>query len=294
MNIFLRSGAAWAALVLAAMLMAAPAGAQTSGAELFGQGRYTEAYAALWPGITAGQPEAVFYGLVIRRNGLDGRAPARGEEIAALWAILAANADYMRQSLAEGATPKATRLVYLTALAQLEYFGPNPPPWPPAPADPARRASAPAVVSGLGPAVGGFTPAMNFQAFLMLDAYEGREKQARGLSQRAAEAGDHLAMANLARLYREGLGGGKNNLRAAYWARRGAEARPPVPRAQNEMGYCYELGLGVSRDLTEAARWYKLGAAQGYPPAVSNDKRLRETKENQAAGASALGLPLAF
>jgi TPR repeat protein len=34
--------------------------------------------------------------------------------------------------------------------------------------------------------------------------------------------------------------------------------------AQNNLGYLYENGLGVTRDYAEAARWYQLAADSGY------------------------------
>jgi len=40
--------------------------------------------------------------------------------------------------------------------------------------------------------------------------------------------------------------------------------------AQNNLGYMYELGKGVSQDYQEALRWYRLAAEQGDPPAQSN------------------------
>ena len=40
--------------------------------------------------------------------------------------------------------------------------------------------------------------------------------------------------------------------------------------AQNNLGYMYELGKGVSQDYQEALRWYRLAAEQGDPPAQRN------------------------
>src|SRR5437016_5441815 len=38
---------------------------------------------------------------------------------------------------------------------------------------------------------------------------------------------------------------------------------PRPARAQNQLAYIYERGLGVSIDLSEAARWYRFAAEQG-------------------------------
>jgi len=39
--------------------------------------------------------------------------------------------------------------------------------------------------------------------------------------------------------------------------------------AQHNLGLMYENGLGVAQDEVEAARWYRLSADQGFPPAVA-------------------------
>ena len=40
--------------------------------------------------------------------------------------------------------------------------------------------------------------------------------------------------------------------------------------AQNQIGYLYSRGLGVSRDYTEAEKWFRKAAEQGDPAAQSN------------------------
>ncbi len=42
------------------------------------------------------------------------------------------------------------------------------------------------------------------------------------------------------------------------------------PRAQNMVGNAFASGTGVPRDLTEAAKWYRKAADQGYSPAQNN------------------------
>ena len=277
------------------ILSGAPLAAQSSGVDLFHRGQYTAAYAALWPGISAGEPEAAFYGLIIRRNGLDGRAPADSKETAALWRILLANADLMRGRLKDPAFSQAVKDAYLTALAQLDFFGATPPSWPPAAFPCERQAELfRSISSSLSGPSKRFTPAMNFQAFMEMNVCENREKTAFKLVLRSAETGDYLAMGNLAWMYRTGLGTSKNNLRAAHWARQGAGAVPPVPRAQNELGYCYEAGLGVSQDQAEAERWYKSAAAQGYGPAKTNAGRLKKSSKSVSPSAAVLDNWLAF
>jgi TPR repeat protein len=265
-------------LSIAALFLTAGAALAQSGPELFRQGRYREAYAALWPALQAGEPEAAFYGLIIRRNGLDGRAPARPAEMAALWNILAANQERMNASSDDPSLARDTREAYRTALAQLSFFGPQAPAWPPR-VGPEDRPRALAAARHLQAAAHDFTPAMNFLSFLDFNAHRGRQTQAFSRTLKAAEQGDHLAMGNAAWLYREGLGAEKNNLRAAHWARRAGDASPGEARGQNELGYCYESGRGVSRDPEEARNWYRRSAEQGHAPAKLNLERLESKRD---------------
>ena len=41
-------------------------------------------------------------------------------------------------------------------------------------------------------------------------------------------------------------------------------------RAQNDIGYLYEHGLGVSQNAAEAFRWYRAAAETGLAPAQNN------------------------
>ena len=40
--------------------------------------------------------------------------------------------------------------------------------------------------------------------------------------------------------------------------------------AQNEIGVCYDKGLGVTQDLNQAFQWYSKAAAQNLPLAQYN------------------------
>lgn len=42
------------------------------------------------------------------------------------------------------------------------------------------------------------------------------------------------------------------------------------PEAQFDLGYCYDLGLGVEVDWSSAVKWYLLAAEKGYLPAQRN------------------------
>lgn len=270
-------------ILLLAVVCALPAvlaaqGNPASGILLFHQGQYRAAYTSLWPALTAGDPEAAFYSMVIRRNGLDGRTPADAAELTALWRALAAKADFMTQALHDRSIPDETKHAYRTALAHLDYFGHNQAPaWPPAPAETRRTANYRKAITILGNAAVEFTPAMNFKAFLDI----GDKDQWRNVfhyTERAAGMGDFLAAGNLAWLYRDGIGTHKNDLRAAHWARTGCNSTPPISRSMNEIGYFYEGGRGVSLDTVEARKWYKKAAEQQHSGSAANLNRLKSKK----------------
>gem|GEM_PF-2508560 len=277
--------------VLLMILMASPAGAaeilpcgpaadNSAALLLFRQGRYAEAYAAFWPALAGGDPEAIFHGLIIRRNGLDGRQPAQPKETAALTGFLVSRAEFMRQALrARPRIPETTADAYRTALAQLVYAGLIPlerPPALPEKFSERRRQEALALISSpwARPPIGRYPPALNFAAHLNLSP-GGSARKAQDLLQKSAKAEDRLGMINLSLLYREGTGGFRNDLRAAHLARRAAEAEPPLPRALNEVGFFYETGRGVTQDLAEARAWYGKSAARGYQPGRRNAARLK-------------------
>jgi len=62
--------------------------------------------------------------------------------------------------------------------------------------------------------------------------------------------------------------------KAMQWYQRAAELG--FARAQNDIGYMLEEGLGVKRDVAAAAKWYRLAAEQGWGKAQVNMGRLYE------------------
>jgi len=256
----------------------------------FRAGRYAAAYAALRPALKAGDPEAVFHGLIIRRNGLDGREPAQKKELAALTKSLASRANYMFDAIDNPEFPATKADAYRTALAQLLYMGVIPLDLPPdSPEDyPARQSEeALALISSSQPGAEGpvffrqpaapidrYPPAQNFAAHLYMTRGKSAP-EALACLKKSAEAGDILGLINLSLLYREGWGGRRDDLKAAHLARRAADSKPPLPRALNEVGYFYETGRGVTRDSAEALAWYGKSAAKGYRPGRKNAARLK-------------------
>jgi TPR repeat protein len=87
--------------------------------------------------------------------------------------------------------------------------------------------------------------------------------------QRAAESGDGAAACRLGDMYHEGLGGLRYSPKETYrWYARSALAGDA--NGQNNLGACYEHGLGCVQSYTKAVKWYRLAAAQGLAYASSN------------------------
>jgi hypothetical protein len=85
----------------------------------------------------------------------------------------------------------------------------------------------------------------------------------------AAEAGDGGAACRLGDMCREGLGGLKFSPQQAHrWYARSALAGDAW--GQNNVGACYEHGLGCTQSYVKAVKWYRLSAAQKLGTAAMN------------------------
>jgi hypothetical protein len=85
----------------------------------------------------------------------------------------------------------------------------------------------------------------------------------------AAEHGDGDAACRLGDMYREALGGLRYSPKETYrWYARSALAG--YSNGQNNLGACYEHGLGCTQSYVKAVKWYRLAAAQGLAYASSN------------------------
>ena len=85
----------------------------------------------------------------------------------------------------------------------------------------------------------------------------------------AANAGDGGAACRLGDLYREGLEGLRYSPKQAYrWYAKSALAGDA--NGQNNLGACYEHGLGCTQSYAKAVKWYRLAAAQELAYASSN------------------------
>ncbi len=85
-----------------------------------------------------------------------------------------------------------------------------------------------------------------------------------------ADAGNALAMADLGRMYVEGLGGERDPELAQEWYAKAlaaflsAEKAAPDRCTQYRIGKLYAAGLGTEQDYEEAARWLEKSADAGY------------------------------
>ena len=78
---------------------------------------------------------------------------------------------------------------------------------------------------------------------------------------RAADQGDARAQHNLGYMYEYGLGIPQDYVEAVRWYRKAAEQG--LADAQFNLGTMYDNGRGLPQDYSEAARWYRKAAEQG-------------------------------
>ncbi|GAB6041450.1 SH3 domain-containing protein [Endothiovibrio diazotrophicus] len=98
-----------------------------------------------------------------------------------------------------------------------------------------------------------------------LDAYRrGAYGEARTHWEPMAAGGDATAQCYLGYLYEQGLGVKRDLQRAVSWYRNGAT---DAPLCQRSLGLLYRDGRGVGQDLREAVRWFRRAAFRGDTPA---------------------------
>jgi len=86
--------------------------------------------------------------------------------------------------------------------------------------------------------------------------------------QRLAHQGDAKAQANLGVRYKDGNGVSKDYSEAMKWFNK--SANQGNAGAQNWLGVMYQNGFGVAKDYEEAVKWYRKAVDQGYPPGQLN------------------------
>ena len=87
-------------------------------------------------------------------------------------------------------------------------------------------------------------------------------------TKRLAERGLAFAQVNLGLMYDLGVGVSENKAEAARWYRLAAEQG--YASGQYNLGLMYDLGVGVPGNDAEAVRWYRLAAEQGNALAQTN------------------------
>jgi TPR repeat protein len=230
-------------------------------------------YAAAVPLLNAaaarGNLRAVFYLRIIHERGLGGLPINQ--------AIANSSLDFLAYrftvltNLATDA-PEKERPLYQTALATLYYLGRTP----------AKKPDLDAALSLADLAAkADFPPAINLMTAVTLAASPkdspvffatNGPRTAHSWATKGAELKDILAIGNLAYINRKGLGTHVNPYLAASLTHNAATNPFPTPRALNDLGYIYQEGIGVTKDLIEATRWRGLAAKRGFPLALGGSK----------------------
>ena len=106
----------------------------------------------------------------------------------------------------------------------------------------------------------------------------------------AAKEGHADSQFNLALMYEQGIGVGKDEAEAVVWYGKSAEQGNAA--AQYNLGVLYENGRGTEVDFAKANRWYRQSSVQGDALAIGNLGMLYlrgdGVKQNKVAGVALL------
>jgi uncharacterized protein len=106
----------------------------------------------------------------------------------------------------------------------------------------------------------------------------------------AAQAGHTDSQFNVALMYEQGVGVGKDEKEAVVWY--GKAASQGHAAAQFNLGVLYENGRGADIDFAKANEWYRKASVQGDALAIGNLGMLyvrgQGVKENKVAGVALL------
>jgi TPR repeat protein len=106
----------------------------------------------------------------------------------------------------------------------------------------------------------------------------------------AAKEGHADSQFNVALMYEQGIGVGKDEKEAVVWY--GKSAAQGNAAAQYNLGVLYENGRGTEIDYAKANEWYRKASAQGDALAIGNLGMLyvrgQGVKENKVAGVALL------
>ena len=109
------------------------------------------------------------------------------------------------------------------------------------------------------------------------DGLRASPKQAFRWYSRAALAGDPEGQNNLGACFEHGLGCQQSYAKAVKWYR--LSAAKQVGTASMNLGYCYLRGKGMPQDRREALRLLRLAVRQGEPKAAEELEQLGEPLE---------------
>ena len=109
------------------------------------------------------------------------------------------------------------------------------------------------------------------------------------LLQQAAAKGHTEAMLRLGFAYEYGNGIGKNVYEAVKWFRKAAEHG--LAPAQDQLAYCYDKGVGLERNLDKAIEWCQKACDQDFPGGARHMRQLKEKqiRENPSPSPNASG-----
>jgi TPR repeat protein len=106
----------------------------------------------------------------------------------------------------------------------------------------------------------------------------------------AAQAGHADSQFNVALMYEQGIGVGKDEKEAVVWYGKAAEQGHAA--AQYNLGVLFENGRGTGIDFAKANEWYRKASVQGDALAIGNLGMLyvrgQGVKENKVAGVALL------
>ncbi len=115
------------------------------------------------------------------------------------------------------------------------------------------------------------------------------ETQKVRLLQQAAAKGHTEAMLRLGFAYEYGNGIEKNVYAAVKWFRKAAEQG--LAPAQDRLAYCYDKGVGLERNLDKAIEWCQKACDQDFPGGARHMRQLKEKqiRENPSPSPNASG-----
>ena len=115
------------------------------------------------------------------------------------------------------------------------------------------------------------------------------ETQKVRLLQQSAARGHAEAMLRLGFAYEYGNGIEKNVYAAVKWFRKAAEQG--LAPAQDQLAYCYDKGVGLERNLDKAIEWCQKACDQDFPGGARHMRQLKEKqiRENPSPSPNASG-----